>query len=87
MPNEWKSMTKRPPKPGHKIVALYSDGSGSKILYVVSPTEIIDEDGATIIGNVFGSFSHWTYAPDGFRLLCENDKTDPVHFPIEPIFG
>lgn len=81
----WTKMAEQKPQPGRKVAALWDDGSGCKLMYVVSPTEVIDSEGSTTSGDVFGGFSVWSYLPDDYRFYCEDDDDDPVVFSFDEI--
>ena len=60
------------PKPGSRIVALYTDGSGARPILVSDDGECLDgEDGSAIEGGLI-EFGVWAYLPDDFRLWFED---------------
>jgi hypothetical protein len=61
------------PKIGSRIIVLFVDGSGCKLL-AVTKDGFIDEDGESYESDYLSdteSFSSWAYLPDGLKLWCE----------------
>lgn len=76
----WRPVSDKP-LPGSKIVALYNDGSGSRMLFV-HDAGFIDSDGDEI--SDLNGYDRWTYLPDGFEFWCETRAEDPVTFIPAP---
>lgn len=82
-PGNWRPITD-PPDIGRKIVALYGDGSGSRMFYRYDGG-YIDPDGHDF-GDIDG-FVIWSYLPPDFRLWCEDQADDPLTLPTPADLG
>jgi hypothetical protein len=59
------------PESGRRIVALFNDGSGARLLWV-HDHGMMDNDGdeSEAIGK---DYCQWAYLPDGFRIWIEDN--------------
>lgn len=78
----WKLTTEHPGI-GARIVALYSDGSGSNLFHVAGENEYMDEEGELYDMDLSENYSHWTLAPEGFTYFFERDDAPADAEPVE----
>jgi len=64
------------PERGRKVIALYSDGSGARMLFV-HDKGFIDSDGEE---SNMKECDLWAYLPDDLEFWCETRADDPVTF-------
>jgi len=66
----WHPSTQTP-EPGRKIVALYGDGGGARLLYVCGDY-FMDAEGYHEEPRVMADFALWAYVPNAFPFQAEN---------------
>ena len=72
-----KSIIDDPPPNGVKIVALFYDGSGAKLLLIDDNGDIYSAEGEYESKEYMDSFSHWIEIPDDYKFWMETagDRT------------
>ena len=66
------------PETGHRIVAIYSDGSGM-LFFAGRVGGLIDEDGDERLPmDDQEGIAIWAYLPDHMRLWCEMRGDNPI---------
>lgn len=78
----WNATRVVRPESSKRIIALFSDGSGSTLLWV-HDHGLIDSDGEEREWDaICEHHSLWAYLPDEFLLFCEEDDSLPDHFKM-----
>ena len=84
-PVDWRSPWEAPPI-GVRIVAVYSDGSGAKLLVNLGGY-FIDADGDSYCMDAddwHRVFMCWAILPPAVQLFCETVDVEPVTLPPQP---
>lgn len=66
--------TKKRPKAGRRVVALYEDGSGAQLFFVQHHT-MLEQDGDTDTEKLEKHFTRWAYLPEDFKLNFELEES------------
>jgi hypothetical protein len=69
------------PNPGHKLVAVFNDGSGAQLFYAHDGGYIGAEGDER---DDLDAFSCWAYLPQGLKFWCELTETDAYTLPFHP---